>query len=321
MDALERQAVERTVDDLASRFDGAELTRALDDFGWEDVFRSDPVDAVDALLSAQGRAGSWSAALHDVLIMSLGLPGSEFERSAVLIPRPGSEFTGTSDGAADGLLVGARPEFDAVIAVAGWKGSVGLFGIPRERLLIESHVGLDSRLQVQLVQARFSVDELLAEGDSVSHQWSTVVAAGRRVLSFQLCGAMEAMIGFAVTHATDRHQFGRPVGAFQAVRHRLAESRVASSGAYSAARASFDDHEPVVAALAGKVVAGRAQKLVAAHCQQILAGVGFTADHPFHNFMFRATVLDRLFGSSAELAIELGRVLIERGRAVRLAEL
>jgi alkylation response protein AidB-like acyl-CoA dehydrogenase len=132
---------------------------------------------------------------------------------------------------------------------------------------------------------------------------------------------MEAMLDLATAHARERYQFGRPIGSFQAVRHRLAESRVAASGARSAARASFDEHEPVVAAMAAKVVAGRAFGKVAAHCQQVLAGVGFTADHPFHRFLFRGVVADRLFGSAAELAAELGRALVERVDPVRLAEL
>ena len=84
--------------------------------------------------------------------------------------------------------------------------------------------------------------------------------------------------------------------------------------------ASFDDHEPVIASTARS--SGRSgQRLVATHCQQVLAGIGFTADHPFHRFMFRATTIDRLLGSASELAPVIGRILIDRGEPIRLAEL
>ncbi len=111
------------------------------------------------------------------------------------------------------------------------------------------------------------------------------------------------------------------MGTFQAVRHRLAESRVICTGSMAAARASFLCADPELASLVAKLVAGRAQKTVGAHCQQVLAGIGFTAQHPFHKFLARAVTMDRLFGSGSELAPEVGRVLIGRGGAMRLVEL
>ena len=84
---------------------------------------------------------------------------------------------------------------------------------------------------------------------------------------------------------------------------------------------SFDEHNADLAATAAKVVAGRSQRAVSAHCQQVLAGIGFTAEHPFHRLFFRSTVLDRLFGSAVELAPVLGRGLIESPEPLRLAAL
>lgn len=321
MDALELQAVERTLFDLASRFDGEGLTRALDEFGWSELLQLDPVDATGAVFSAQGRAGSWSAALHDVLATTGNLPGVEVGRSAILIPQPGADDCSVSETGIGGLLVGARPDFDAVLAVTSLDSTAQLHRVDRDDASIHAVRGLDDGLMIQGVQAASVSGQAIAAGDVVAQWWLTVVAAGRRALCFELCGAMEAMIELAVTHATDRHQFGRAVGSFQAVRHRLAEGRVAATSAHAASRASFDDHEPVIASMTAKVVAGRAQRLVATHCQQVLAGIGFTAEHPFHRFMFRATTIDRLLGSATELAPVLGRVLIDRADPVRLAEL
>jgi hypothetical protein len=321
VDALELQAVERTLLDLASRYDGERLTQALDEFGWSQLLQVDPVDATDALFSAQGHSGSWSAALHEVLAAVSNPTGIEVGRSAILIPLPGIEDCSLPESAIGGLLVGARTDFDAVLAVGGVAGPARLHRIDRNDVSISPVSGLDDGLSIQYVHAASARGQAVAAGESVAQWWSTVVAAGRRALCFELSGAMEAMIELAVTHSTDRHQFGRPIGTFQAVRHRLAESRVTATSAHATARAAFDGHETDLASMAAKVVAGRAQRLVATHCQQVLAGVGFTAEHPFHRFMFRATAVDRLLGSATELAPVLGRRLIQRGEPVRLAEL
>ena len=61
------------------------------------------------------------------------------------------------------------------------------------------------------------------------------------------------------------------------------------------------DDLPLAAATA-KVVTGKAVAVTAANAQQLLAGIGFTAEHPFHRFMKRTLVLERMLGSATELA-------------------
>src|SRR5581483_188536 len=116
--------------------------------------------------------------------------------------------------------------------------------------------------------------------------WTAAVAAARRALAHQLIGASRAMLALAVTHATERVQFGRPIARFQAVRHRLADALVAIESADAALGAAWDDPGRMTAALA-KALAGRAARVVATQCQQVLAGIGFTTDHPFHRYLKR----------------------------------
>ncbi|XVQ14825.1 acyl-CoA dehydrogenase family protein [Spirillospora sp. CA-255316] len=143
------------------------------------------------------------------------------------------------------------------------------------------------------------------------------LAAGRRALGFQLAGAGRAALELAREHALAREQFGRPVASFQAVRHRLAETLVALEAA-EAALAQADD--PMTAKL-GKALAGRAGLTAVRNCQQVLAGIGFTAEHRFHRFVRRILVLDDLLGSAAVLATEVGGTLLEERRAPRLGDL
>jgi hypothetical protein len=322
MEDAERAAVGSALLELAGTFDAEMLTKALDDFGWEDLLRSEPATAVTSVFAAQGRAGSWSSALHDLLVGSAPLHDLDLTGSAVLVPTPGSDTTAEIDGGSlDGLLIGARPGLPAVIAVGGIGKDTRVVRLARRELEARPVVGLDPRLSVLRIRGEIKDGEVLAEGETARSWWVEVVASGRRAVAFGLCGTMEAMLELAVAHAVERHQFGRPVGAFQAIRHRLAECRVATSGAYAAASASLDGDEAELSALAAKVVAGRAQKLVVTHCQQVLAGMGFTAEHPFHHYLVRATVMDRMFGSAVELAPQLGRAVIARGGPFPMAQL
>jgi alkylation response protein AidB-like acyl-CoA dehydrogenase len=120
------------------------------------------------------------------------------------------------------------------------------------------------------------------------------------------------MMSLAREHAVSRSQFDRPIGSFQAVRHKLAESLVAVEGAEAALDAGWADPTPFAATMA-KAVAGNAAKTVAKHAQQVLAGMGFTSEHPFHRYLKRTMMLDQLFGSSASLRREIGEATIAAG--------
>ena len=60
---------------------------------------------------------------------------------------------------------------------------------------------------------------------------------------------------------------------------------------------------------------------MAAHCQQVLAGIGFTTEHPFHRFLKRTLLLEGLFGSADEIVLDVGRRLIAERRVPTLIEL
>ncbi|MEU9151765.1 acyl-CoA dehydrogenase family protein [Streptomyces sp. NPDC048417] len=143
------------------------------------------------------------------------------------------------------------------------------------------------------------------------------LAAGRRAVGWWLLGTGHAMPALARGHALARVQFGRPLAAFQAVRHRLAETLVALEGAEAALTAATDD----LGALLAKAAAGQAALTAARHCQQVLGGIGFTAEHPLHRHVRRAVVLDGLLGSARELTREAGALVRTRGTAPRLVQL
>jgi alkylation response protein AidB-like acyl-CoA dehydrogenase len=144
--------------------------------------------------------------------------------------------------------------------------------------------------------------------------WRTTVVLARLATSFEMLGAARAMLGLARQHALDRIQYGGPISRFQAVRHRLADTLVAIEGAEAVVDATRRAPSPELAAMA-KALAGGSALRAARHCQQVLAGIGFTAEHPFHRYFRRILLLDQLFGSAHALTAELGEELL-RSRTV-----
>src|SRR5262249_43292406 len=98
------------------------------------------------------------------------------------------------------------------------------------------------------------------------------------------------------------------------------DALVEIEGAASVASACDDGSDPLMAALA-KSLAGFAALTTARHAQQVLAGIGFTTEHPFQLSLKRVLVVDTLFGSASSLPEEIGFDLIARGAVPRLIEL
>jgi alkylation response protein AidB-like acyl-CoA dehydrogenase len=150
--------------------------------------------------------------------------------------------------------------------------------------------------------------------------WQSAVALGRRAVAHQIAGAGRTMLDLARTHAMGRVQFGRPIARFQAVRHRLADALVAVEALEATLTAARDEPNPDTAALA-KAVAGRTAHTVARHCQQVLAGIGFTAEHSFHRLLKRVLALEGIFGSADAIVLDIGRRLLAERRVPTLIEL
>jgi alkylation response protein AidB-like acyl-CoA dehydrogenase len=149
------------------------------------------------------------------------------------------------------------------------------------------------------------------------------LAAGRRAVGWWLVGTSRAMLALARQHALDRVQFGKRIGSFQAIRHRLAETLVAIEGAEATLRTVPDVQEEQVelASLLAKAAAGQAALTAARHCQQVLGGIGFTAEHGLHHHVKRSLILDGLLGSARELTMQAGAALRANGSAPRLGQL
>ena len=309
MDAAERELFEGAIRRATESSTGTELDTALEDLGWVDALEDDRRTAVSLLFENQGRAGVTSIALDRLLGAALGRAAPQDRIAVVLPPLRHCGPAAVQEGAravVHGLTTAALASADLVIAVVGSpEGDVALALAPDalERRLVH---GLDPALGL------FEVSGVADLADATPVDWSEAAALGQLALSHELVGASRAMLELARLHALERIQFGRPISSFQAVRHRLAESLVAIEAAAGMLDAAWDEPGAETAAMA-KGLAGRSARTVARHAQQVLAGIGFTSEHPFHLFFRRTVVLDQLFGAGSALTRQVGAAVLATG--------
>jgi alkylation response protein AidB-like acyl-CoA dehydrogenase len=151
-----------------------------------------------------------------------------------------------------------------------------------------------------------------------------LVDRGAAFASAEMLGGASRAMDMAVDYAKDRVQFGRPIGSFQAVKHRCADMLVDVEGmrstAYWAAWCIGAQHEDAsIAASTAKVWCSDASKRVMSSALQVHGGIGFTWEHDLHLFLKRAQLEQVSFGDAAfhrERLAALLRPRVEAGHSV-----
>jgi hypothetical protein len=296
VEADELELLTRSVRRATEEHTGADLDTALRDLGWSEAAAVDEASAVRILFENQGRSNASSSALTWVL-------GCDVIPQLRGCTQPASCAT---DGLlVDGLGFGTR---DRLVVVADEMA----YEISANELTATRVGGIDPALDL----VRLAGHVPLREGHRID--WHGRVAVGQLALGHELVGAARAMLDLAVAHARQRVQFGQPIATFQAVRHRLADTLVAIEGADALLLAAWGDL--AIAPLA-KAFAGQASRTAARHCQQVLAGIGFTAEHPFHRYMRRTFVLDQMLGAGRGLTRQIGERVIGTRKLPAMIEL
>jgi alkylation response protein AidB-like acyl-CoA dehydrogenase len=223
--------------------------------------------------------------------------GSEAQKQAYL---PGSA-AGTSRGtvgvgAADAAEIALVPDVEGaefIVLVTGDQASL----TPASEAEIEAIEVIDSTRRYATVA--------VGGGEPLP---GDVAAAADRIsvaLAAELTGLAQRALDMAVAYAKERHQFGRPIGAYQAVSHACAQMfydvEEARSLTYYAAWAA--DAEPESLALAAAMAKARAAEAaweVTKASIQVHGGIGFTWEHDLHFLLKRARAGGQLFGTAAE---------------------
>jgi acyl-CoA dehydrogenase len=139
---------------------------------------------------------------------------------------------------------------------------------------------------------------------------------GAMARAAQMAGALEACLVQSVRYATERKQFGRPIGSFQAIQQNLAvlAGHVAAAGmAAECAFRAADADDPRFEVAVAKVRAGEAAGIGAGIAHQTHGAIGFTYEHSLHFATRRLWSWRAEFGSESAWARELGRSVAARG--------
>jgi len=159
---------------------------------------------------------------------------------------------------------------------------------------------------------------------------SEIEARAHAALAIESCGVARRALELAIEYASDREQFGRRIGVYQAVSHPLADAYTQlelarSLALWSAWCVATGDAQAALAAAAAKAYAADAAVFVCEAAIQVHGGIGFTWEHVLHRLYKRALGIQSFAGSGtrlrAEVAAELlnGRDESEPGVAVAAA--
>ncbi|MGE0829267.1 MAG: acyl-CoA dehydrogenase family protein [Hyphomonadaceae bacterium] len=233
-------------------------------------------------------------------------------------PNPGSIRVSFEGGALSGVKLpvtdGDIAHFAIVLAKEGPGLSltlVDLAGVKREPLKTLDPTRGHARLSFEGAKA----ERLGAAGEG----WALAQAVLDRaatLLAFEQIGGAQACLDMAVDYAKGRYAFSRPIGSFQAIKHKLADMyvaiEIARSNAYFGAWAlSTEAADLPLAAAAARVAASDAYYLAAKENVQTHGGMGFTWDVDCHLFYRRAKLL----------AVQAGAPGVWKEKLVRQLEL
>jgi alkylation response protein AidB-like acyl-CoA dehydrogenase len=235
-----------------------------------------------AAVAVVDRAGAFDPETVDVTIADDALSGT---------------VTQVVDGGiADVLLVAARGS-DGVALCAVDTASDGVDRTPLATLDLTRS---QANITFSAAPAR-----VVAGCDEAPRVLDHAFRVGAALLAVEQVGAAQHLLDLSVEYAKSRLQFGRPIGSFQAVKHRLANLLVdvehARSAAYHAIWALTDgSDDPALAASIAQAVCSSAFTHVATDTIQVHGGIGFTWEHQAHLYYKRATTDAVLLGSAEQ---------------------
>ncbi|MGY1455834.1 acyl-CoA dehydrogenase family protein [Streptomyces sp. SS8] len=238
-----------------------------------------------AKLLASLAAGERAAALAVPLS---AVPGTGDFPSAVRADSAGT-LTGTVTSVADAAAA------DVLIVPAEGRDGPGLYAVEATAaaLAVVPRTSLDLTRPVADVTFTGTAARRLAGAGQAPAALERALLTGAGLLASEQLGIAEWCLAATVAYLKDRRQFGRQLGSFQALKHRLADLWLEVVGARAAARyaadtlATGDPDAPVAVAVAASHC-GELAVRAAEECVQLHGGIGMTWEHPAHLYLKRA---------------------------------
>jgi alkylation response protein AidB-like acyl-CoA dehydrogenase len=243
-----------------------------------------------------------------------------FDAASVSVSAAGSGGAWTLSGTVEGV-VDAGAADDLLVAAVGPDG-VGLFAVDAAVSGVRRtvHLTVDTTRPQAGVTLSEAPARLVAGPDEAERVITHAFQVASALLAVEQVGAGQHMLDIAVQYAKERLQFGRPIGSFQAVKHRLADMMVdlehARSTAYHAVWALTEgSDDPALAASIAQATCSAAFSRIAADAIQTLGGIGFTWEHQAHLYFKRATVDAALLGSAEDHRSRVAELVLDTASA------
>ncbi len=228
---------------------------------------------------------------------------ASFEPAGLTAVREGESWrlSGTVEHVVDG------DRADQLALVARTDAGPGVFVVPASSATIARSPTFDATLHL----AAITLEGVEVGPDRVAHGAGVVegIEAARleavTCISASMVGASQRILELALDHVRERHQFGRPIGSFQAVKHLAVDVYVAIERAralchFAALTLAEHDERRTLAAAMAKAAAGDCQRLAAGTGIQLFGGLGYTWENDLQLFVRRAKSGEPLLGSSTE---------------------
>ncbi|MFB7373402.1 acyl-CoA dehydrogenase family protein [Streptomyces sp. NPDC056222] len=195
------------------------------------------------------------------------------------VPPTTGRVTGVADAAAADVLLVPRAD--------------GLYAVPAAEATVEAQTPLDLTRPLAAVTTDGTSGTRLADADMARAAVRRGLLAGAGLLASEQLGLAEWCLEETVRHTRERYQFNRPVGSFQALKHRMAQLWLEVVNARAAARAAADAlatgsaDAPLTVAVA-QAYCSKVAVHAAEECVQLHGGIGMTWEHPAHLALKRA---------------------------------
>ncbi|HEY3681810.1 MAG TPA: acyl-CoA dehydrogenase family protein [Streptosporangiaceae bacterium] len=234
-----------------------------------------------AALLAAGDAETLEAAASGEKIVTLAVPLTAMPDSyAPTVQAEDGTLTGTVTSVAD------AGHADALLVPA----ADGLYLVDASDVTRTPVVSLDMTRRLTDITLDGASGRRIADGtDAVAR----ALAVGGAMLAAEQLGLAEHCLNTTIAYVKERHQFGRAIGSYQALKHRLADlygavSQARAVARYAASCVADDDPDAPVAVALAQAYTSEVVVTAAEECVQMHGGIGFTWEHPAHLYLKRA---------------------------------
>ncbi|WUI28790.1 acyl-CoA/acyl-ACP dehydrogenase [Mycobacterium sp. NBC_00419] len=239
-----------------------------------------------------------------------------FDPAAVRVKATDDTVTGTVERVVD---AGAADEI--LVAATGSDG-LGLYAVATDAAGVTRTplVTMDLTRPQATVEFDGAPARLVAGPQEAQRVIDHALQVGSALLAVEQVGAAQHLLNLSVEYAKSRLQFGRQIGSFQAVKHKLADMLVdlehARSTAYHAVWAISDgSDDPALAASIAQATASAAFSRIAADTIQVHGGIGFTWEHQAHLYFKRAATDAALLGTAEQHRSRIADMVLDTAEA------